>query len=318
MIKVKIIKWVICLVVMCGLAGTLWAMGGKQKAEGRGQKTEVTKAKSEEKKSKLAKPKKSKLAKGKVKGQKVTKTVRKAQKREEVFATKKGQKETQLEKYVKKEIIFIPWGSGNGEIGLKVKEICVQGIATKTVRYGPSKLEVDKYGNLFILDEINKKIHKYSKDKRRLSHFSISKTRKEPILIDKLRNKYEFYKETGDRLGIKILDNSDKLIGKIKFESLDDYLTWATYILGEDKEKNIYILIDNTDAGAAGPREWRLEVHKYSKEGKFLGKVELCKEIDYTYRYDGQKSRIKIDQYGNIYQLLPKEDGVHILKWEVK
>jgi hypothetical protein len=33
MFKGKIIKWLICLVVMCGLVGVGFAMGGKQEAE---------------------------------------------------------------------------------------------------------------------------------------------------------------------------------------------------------------------------------------------------------------------------------------------
>jgi hypothetical protein len=46
--------------------------------------------------------------------------------------------------------------------------------------------------------------------------------------------------------------------------------------------------------------------------------VKLIDTIGYTSRGNGQKDRIEIDKEGNIYQLLPKKDGVYILKWKVR
>jgi len=243
--------------------------------------------------------------------------------------TAKAKNEPQLEEYVSKEILFLPWGTGKGEIGLKVEEMLVQGIATETVRYGPSKIEVDKIGNIFIFDEFNKQIYKYSKEKKRLSSISLSKVEKEPLLIERFKAdyRYEFikskeptagaYKHSGEKewiIGIKILDKTDKILGEIIFPPDPAIIV----PFGFDKEGNIYLLIDTTDTRCAGFEDWRLEIYKYNKKGSFLAKIKLSTDIGYTSRFSGQKGRIKVDKDGNIYQLLPKKDGIHIFKWEMK
>jgi hypothetical protein len=46
-----------------------------------------------------------------------------------------------------------------------------------------------------------------------------------------------------------------------------------------------------------------------------LATIELAKDIEYLYGHGGQENRITLDKEGCIYQLLGKQDGVHILKW---
>ncbi|MEW6104708.1 MAG: hypothetical protein AB1630_13020, partial [bacterium] len=103
-----------------------------------------------------------------------------------------------------------------------------------------------------------------------------------------------------------------KLVGKVEEIDYNPY----SKPISVDKEGSLYLFLDTTWIGAS---EWRLEVYKYSKEGKLLARVKLSiDELDFTDRYGGQKDRIAIDRDGNIYQLLPKENGVYVYKWEVK
>jgi hypothetical protein len=85
---------------------------------------------------------------------------------------------SEVERYISEEILFLPWGFGEGEIGLKETQIMVQGMAPETVRYGASKIEVDKEGNIFIFDEVNQRIQKYSKERKGLLSLSFRETKK--------------------------------------------------------------------------------------------------------------------------------------------
>ncbi|MEW6104127.1 MAG: hypothetical protein AB1630_10025, partial [bacterium] len=260
--------------------------------------------------------------------------------------------------YAMREIIFAPWGSGKGEIRLGVSEVLIQGMATETVRYGPDKIEVDKEGSIFIEDAEdpkNKRILKFVKEKKKgkeredyrysftipvesklakiiaekdkttYQYEDIDKTKGKPFLVEKGTSNFQcetyrirrWFKEgdPGDKTGFRIKDASGKLLGEGHLEHEPSPIGK----LGFDKEGNVYFLLDATSARAAGPEDWQLEVYKYSKEGRFLAKVKLSvDELDYTGRGGGQKERITIDKDGNIYQLLPKSDGVHIYKWEIK
>jgi hypothetical protein len=261
-------------------------------------------------------------------------------------------KQAQLEEYVSKEILFIPWGSEKGECGLRVSEMCVQGMETVTVRYGPSKIEVDKEGNIYIWNVEwgkplewepaiktihNPYIHKYVKEKitkgkeiteryKYEQSIPLKNDKRKPFLIERFRSEYHYefikkkeptpfaytYDENEWIVGIRILDKTDKILGEIIFN------TYHIKPFNIDEKGNVYFLIDTTGAVCAGSEDWRLEIYKYNKKGSFLAKIKLSTDIGYTSRFSGQRERIKVDKDGNIYQLFPKEDGVHIPKWEVK
>jgi len=264
--------------------------------------------------------------------------------------------EKYLEKYVNKEILFLPWGDGKGEVGLREVQVDLSGSARgggiETVRYGPLKIEVDKDGNIYIWNEVwgkldswekevkridNPYVHKYVKEKitkgkeiieryRYAESISLKKTEKKPFLIDKFETsyRYEFIKRKeptpfaytyDDKewiVGVRILDESNKALGEIMY---DRYHLKPFTI---DKKGNMYLLVDTTQAVGAGPEDWRVEIYKYNKEGKFLAKINLLTDRDWTNSSDGQRDQITIDKEGNIYQFLSKNDGVHILKWEME
>lgn len=56
------------------------------------------------------------------------------------------------------------------------------------------------------------------------------------------------------------------------------------------------------------------EIYKFDKSGKLLSSID-------AWKYSGQNSRIKIDDHGNIYQLVTDnmpEGGLRLIKWRVK
>jgi hypothetical protein len=251
---------------------------------------------------------------------------------ETVTISKEKQKGTFTENYVSKEILFLPWGSGEGEVGLKETQMLVQGMATTTVRYGPSKLEIDKEGNIYIWDIINKRGLKFKyvkgKEGKKLYKYLSSiplPTKLSPfnneriidfdksLVIDKPKSEYhyKFYRDKNDRAIIEIKNDSDRLCGKI------EYKEYYKYPISIDKKGNVYILLNETVIRAVGA-DGRLELYKYSRKGNLLTKIELSKEMDWTFRTSGRKDTITVDKDGNIYQLLPKKDGIHVLKWEIK
>lgn len=230
------------------------------------------------------------------------------------------------ETYISREIIYAPWGSADGNFGLKETEMLVQGIATTTVRYGPTKIEVDIDGNIFILDYFNSRLQKFSRIGKYISSTSFSEMKlkeveKESLPVERFDsgNRYEVYRPTRkrDRLGIKIINSkTGRTQGKIDYQGLSDGDTYLAKPLGDDIQGDIYVLVDNTDSGAGGPENRVLKVYKYGKGGNLQTIVKLSPEIDYINRFSGQVGRVTADKDGNIYQLLSKEDGVHILKWE--
>lgn len=223
-----------------------------------------------------------------------------------------------VKSYGENEIVFIPWGSGENKVGLKEEQVCIQGIATQTVRYGSSKIEVDKDGNIFVFDEINSQIQKYhQQEKRLLSMPLIDKVKKAPQIIEKGTSSYhyDFRRDKDDKAIIKIMDGFNVICGTI------EYTEYYKYPIAIDSKGNVYVLWDTTIVGCVGheDEEWKLEVYKYSKEGNFLAKIKL---VDNFVDKLGERNKVKVDKDGNIYQLLcntaNKKDGIHIIKWEVK
>ncbi len=141
----------------------------------------------------------------------------------------------------------------------------------------------------------------------------IDKTKGKPFKVEEFKNDYQYETkyEKRDIMTIKIKDLSDKLVGKVDVD-------YSTVPLGFDKEGNLYLLKDTTFIKVANPDNWQLETYKYSKKGNFLVKIDLLDDdLSWTNRLGGQEPRIKIDKEGNIYQLLPKSNGVYIYKWEL-
>ncbi len=245
-------------------------------------------------------------------------------------------KEALLEEYIKKEILFLQWGFGKNEAGLRIIEQPFQKEESRIIRFCGAEIKIDKEEAIYILPkkwselpswakEIkridNPYVHKYDKIKIKKENIDeekyeyllsvpFEKAENEFSFIDKFTNGSwsEFYQETENRLGVRIIDGRGELVRKIKLQNLDDNLTLNIYILGEDKGKNIYILVD---------AKFVLEVLKYNQEGNLLTKVELPFD-NWIYRLEDQASKLAVDKEGNIYQLLPEENGIHILKWGLK
>ncbi len=246
------------------------------------------------------------------------------------------------ETYEMREIIFIPWGEGKEKVGLKEVEYMVQGIATVTTRYGATKLEVDKDGNLYIWDDVagkgrdfeqvikkpkSNKILKYVKEKKKGKEIGEYKyaesipltlkgltTKGKPFEVEKgtTSYKYEIYSklEAGnDVVELKIKDNVGRIYGEIEYGGHKE-IEFSDE-LGFDKEGNIYLRRKGRGLQI---------VYKVSKEGKLIGKIELFDSYA-NWTSSGQwetQDYIRLDNEGNIYQLLSKENGVHIYKWELK
>jgi len=271
--------------------------------------------------------------------------------KEEKERREKELAEKYLEKYVSEEILFVPWGEGEGKIGLREVEGMSQGFPTGSIdRYGASKLEIDKESNLYIWDDVayppswpgekiikkpkSNKILKYVyvKEKKNgneigkykyvesipltLKGFTINgmpfKVEKEP---SNFNFRYEIYRpEVKGNMGFKIKtidNNTGKIIKEVDCAGLRD--EGDITMIGNDINGNTYVLLDNT--------AWKggsiLEVYKYSKEGNLLAKIKPPISEIGTETWYGQRNRIVIDKDGNIYQLVAKKDGVHIFKWEV-
>ncbi len=253
--------------------------------------------------------------------------------------------ENYLEKYVPKEIVFLPWGSGKGEAGVREVEWVVQGIEAKPFRFGPARIEVDKDGSVYIWNQVwgklpdwqkevrridNPYVHKYVKDETTIEKYKYGgsiplKTDEKELLLFEGEIKSEYRYETyamkgGERLGLRVINDRTGTIEKeIDFCGMDDGETYAVSSTWDDQEGNIYVLKDRTTAGA-GVND--LEVYKYGKDGTLLAKVQLLLDLPWISqqgdRLYGQKNNVRVDRDGNIYQLLLKEDGAHVVKWERK
>lgn len=75
-----------------------------------------------------------------------------------------------LETYIQKQIIFAPWGSGIGDMGLKN----IYSLGNFRFASGPSSIRIDREGNIYIWDGINERIQKYNKNGQYLMKISYS------------------------------------------------------------------------------------------------------------------------------------------------
>jgi hypothetical protein len=289
------------------------------------------------------------------------------------------------ETYIKKEILFTPWGKGENQIELTEITMDLTGSARgggiENRRYGPSQIEVDKESNIYIVE--GKRIMKYNSEGehlkniilpykgRTISNFELDKDENilltvwsEPIrlreigrdsfreceiekysqdnelikkykLSDEMRlllsenrklsyilgeaigRLYENYRlNESHRFGLNIIDiKTGEILKKMEYQGIDDSEIHLANPIGEDAKGNIYVLLDNTNSGPGGG--WILKVYKYSKEGILLAKVNLPFD-EWTDRSIGKSDSIRFDKDGYIYQILSKEDGVHLLKWSLK
>jgi hypothetical protein len=222
--------------------------------------------------------------------------------------------------YVKRQLLFLPWGKGENQVGLKEEQIDMSGSARggglEVVRHGPSRIEIDKNDDIYIFDDYNNRVLKYDMAGRPLPNIPFTKETKESILssIEKFQGKYGYKRsEKNDISMIEIMDEFHNKVSSIKYDAA--YKKPISF----DNAGNLYILHDTTLVGSEFPGSefWIIELSKYSKDGELLAKFKLSDDIDYTDRSKGQRNRIKIDKRGNIYQLIPKKEGVYLLKWEM-
>lgn len=214
------------------------------------------------------------------------------------------------EAYKVKKFAFYPMRYENR---LKQLEITTKDMYHRTIKsykHEKYKLEVDEFGNVQIFDDIDHKVIRYSKDATELP--SLFYHEKAILAKRKISSNYqhEIYRKEPNKTAIRIKNKYSNTIAEIELNYDPAYLE----LLGVDKDENLYLLLDNTFVGALGPEDWKLEVHKYSKEGNFLSKIEL--QTDFIQPRTGQKDRVSIDIEGNIYQLIRKQDGIHLIKWE--
>jgi hypothetical protein len=107
------------------------------------------------------------------------------ERREEEFAKK------YLENYVSKEILFLPWGSGEGKIGLYEENMGpIQGVGPDYIyRSCATGIAIDKNLNIYLTDGINKRIQKFNKEGRLINTIKTSSNCR-VIEIDKEGNVY--------------------------------------------------------------------------------------------------------------------------------
>lgn len=136
--------------------------------------------------------------------------------------------------------------------------------------------------------------------------------RKKEELIDKINNKYQYY--------IEIKDESNKVIKKIPID--DDLAGYSVSCV--DKNNFIYLLhelseinLDPVTYEVLG-QEVQLAIAKYNEKGELILKQNLEEDYDALGLENKRHSFVDIDADGNIFQILGKKDGVHILKWEQK
>jgi len=238
---------------------------------------------------------------------------------------------TNEEGYVKKEVLFISWGSKEDEVGFKAETLGER--ILETVRYGAEALEVDSEGNLYIHDSVNTRVLKYRAAKEGY-YFECALPLQQNQFYGRcqyleygyvvITDGYGFeafkMKEVA-RISWRIVDKkTNEVVAILNLADIDNENTYYSWVIGNDKQGNIYVLVDTTWIGMLGPSEWKLEVHKYTPSGDFITTIRLESDenaITFTDRREGQRKRIAVDAEGNIYQLLAKEDGVHVIKWEV-
>lgn len=95
---------------------------------------------------------------------------------------------------------------------------------------------------------------------------------------------------------------------RIKVEE-DNGLPVFADLLGVDDNENFYFLCGYTLQSSSLPWE-KAYVMVYSQTSQKLAEVPI--DLDY---FDKHVSGIALDIYGNFFQLLASEDGIHILKW---
>lgn len=78
------------------------------------------------------------------------------------------------EGYTQKEIIFAPWGSGRSAIGV-IEERTNEAGFDYTWRGGPTNIDTDKDGNIYIGDSVNKRIAKYSEQGELIQNVSVAR-----------------------------------------------------------------------------------------------------------------------------------------------
>lgn len=294
------------------------------------------------------------------------------------------------ENYKKKEILFIPWGTGNNNIGLTSYKVeNSRTMQEEIMKGGPSKFEVDSKGNIYVDDTVKERIIKFDNAGKYVSEikhtgedFDIADGKiylldelfenyivKATIIeeynnANKLLRKWEIpvkdmnensgklikvinnniflfnsgkqwqigtitekfkvpkLKKEEGKLGgdgkryiivssfeLKVIDENGKDVKKIKLNQSEDLSNFERI----DNQGNIYFIIDTTYVIALPADRKTLEVHKYNNDGILLTVIKLTTEY---YTEISPANKIIIDDKGNVYQMLPKEKGVFIIKYE--
>lgn len=100
---------------------------------------------------------------------------------------------------------------------------------------------------------------------------------------------------------------------QIKFEDKKDIRAFGE-LIGIDDDGNSYFLCSYTAGGSSDP--WKeAYIVVYSESGQKLSEIEL--DLDY-FNKQISSNELALDVYGNVFQMLASEDGIHILKWSKK
>lgn len=293
--------------------------------------------------------------------------------------------------YTRNEILFMKWGEGENEAGLKEDDVENEYGENGISRVTPTGIKIDGNGNIYFEDIVNWKAVKYNPENKVIEKFESNEGFLK-ILVDKEqdglyilnssdntadiiltgknrtrkidRNISDYLVKTNLKIKNKVLYSGKKkkvsfdekdttdiklqaedAIPEYDFNSKDAHIKFSINkssntirfynmkqagaacdeinhkidfplnyngFIDIDKNKNIYYLFDNSVIGQEDPVKY------------FVVKInpDLCEiEIipmemdDFTGYMPAPVEYVAVDINGNIYQLLNKDDGVHVFCW---
>jgi len=212
----------------------------------------------------------------------------------EVMVLERGLLETKnKEFYTPKELIKLKWGKLENQAGI---------LKLPNFYYGPQSFTIDRNGNIYLLDSINRRVKVYDKNNRFIKEIPIINSRAEDILIE-------------DNLFF-ILDTPSNSITKYDFEGRVLENIKIPYeielITGIFKDNKDILTIETA-------REETFKIIKEDKEFKFIKNETLgiqpqnSEAFYYTEKIDGKTGVLKIFEPKGLKEIYYRPDPDKVL-----
>jgi len=238
-----------------------------------------------------------------------------------------------MEQYQSEVILSLPWGSGPNEIGYAKEGPEDQ----EGLRYGPTAIDVDRDGSIYILDTVNARVKVFSQKGTLLKNFSVRPGRslcvdahKAVWIVDYVE--HTIYKYIPDGSLVEIIQYEGTAGMKIKVRKDDKiYLDESIEVQeqetigrgkkGENIRRSILKRMGPCQGITRSGRHYRVEktndwIRTFvatDESGRVLSSISIEKHSP----YDGISFKSE-DRYGNTYLVVYRDSGMPEISYRIE